>query len=269
MPAAVRRRFRRAAAVLLLVALGLLAGAPAPRAQEIETDRPDVTESPGTVPPGALQVETGLALGRESRGGRADERRFAVEAALRLGLTERLEVRLEGEPFVRLRAEGEDRGPGDVEIGVKYRALDGDEGRPALAVLGFVTLPLAEEPIGGERPDLGVVGIVLFPLPGDLALVLNAGLAAVGQSRPSGYLVQGFGAAQLQGELLPRRLEAYGELFGSTREERDGRARIGLGTGVIYRLTSRLALDAGVETTVAGAGPEWVVRAGLSARFRR
>lgn len=267
MPATVRRRLRPA--VLLLAALGPLAAAPAPRAEEIETDRPDVTESPGTVPPGAVQVEGGLAIGREARGGRAAERRFAVEAALRLGLAERLELRLQGEPFVRLRAEGEDRGPGDLEVGIKYRALDGDEQRPAAAVLGFAVLPLAEEPIGPERPAFGVVGIALWPLPRDLALLLNAGVAAVGQSRPAGYLVQGFGTAELQAVLLPRRLEAFGELFGFTREERDGRGRIGLGAGLVYRLTPRLALDAGVETTVAGAGPEWVVRAGLSARFPR
>jgi hypothetical protein len=263
MPAAVRPR-------PLLVALSLLLAAPCPPllAQDIETDRPDVTESPGTVPPGAVQVETGLALGRQTRGGRPDERRLAVEAALRVGLAERLEVRLQGEPFVRLRAEGEDRGPGEVEVAVRYRALDGDERGPAVAVLGFVTLPLGEEPIGPERPAFGALGIVLFPLPGHAALLLNAGVAAVGQSRPSGYLIQGFGSAELGIALVPR-LEAYGELFGFTREERDGRGRIGVGAGLIYRLTPRLAVDAGLETTVAGAGPEWVVRTGLSARFPR
>ncbi|HXG16868.1 MAG TPA: transporter [Calidithermus sp.] len=255
----------------LLVTLVVLLAAPcsSARARDIETDRPDVTESPGTVPPGAVQVETGVALGRESRGGRPDERRFAVEAALRTGLGERAELRLQGEPFVRLRAEGEDRGPGDVEVAVKYRMLDGDEHRPAVAVLGSVTLPVAEEPIGPERPAFVGLGIVLVPLPGDAGLLLNAGAAAVGQTRPSGYLIQGFGSVEVQAPLLPRRLEAYGELFGLTREERQGRGRVGLGAGLIYRITPRLAADAGVETTVAGAGPEWVVRAGLSARLPR
>lgn len=269
MPAAVGSPPRRLALVFRFSML-LLAAPPSWSAgQEIEPDRPDVTASPGTVPAGSVQVETGLTAQRESRGGRADERRVAVEAALRLGLTERLELQLEGEPFARLRGDGEDRGPGDVRVGAKYRLLDGDERRPALGLLGSVTLPVGEEPTGAERPQYALVGTVLLPLPGDASLVLNAGVAVIGQSRPSGYLVQGFGAAEVQADLWPQRLEAYAELFGSTPEQRGGRERIGAGAGLVFRLAPRLAIDAGVETTVAGAGPEWVVRAGVSARFRR
>jgi hypothetical protein len=268
MPAAVGSPPRRLALVFRL-ALLLLAAPPAGAVQDIEPDRPDVSVSPGTVPAGSVQVETGLAAERESRGGRPDERRVAVEAALRLGLTERLELRLEGEPFVRLRGDGEDRGPGDVRIGAKYRLLDGDERRPALGLLGTVTLPVGEEPTGAERPQYALVGTALFALPGDVSLVLNAGVAAIGRSRPSGYLVQGFGTAEVQADLWAQRLEAYAELFGSTPEERGGRERIGAGAGLVFRLAPRLAIDAGVETTVAGSGPEWAVRAGVSARFRR
>lgn len=270
MPAAVSVRPPRLA-LLLRVGLLLLIAPPAwTAAEEIEPDRPDVTASPGTVPAGALQLETGLTAQRESRGGGADERRLSVEAALRLGVTERLELRLEGEPFVRLRGDGEDRGPGDVQVGVKYRFLEGDERRPTLGLLGFVTVPVGEEPIGSARPQYGLVGIALLVLPGDASLVLNGGVTAVGQSRPSsGYLAQGFGTIEVQADLLARRAEAYAELFGFTPEERGGRERIGVGAGLIYRLAPRLAIDAGVETTVAGAGPEWVVRAGVSARFRR
>ena len=36
-------------------------------------------------------------------GGGPDERRFALDVTMRAGITERIEVGIEGEPFVRLR----------------------------------------------------------------------------------------------------------------------------------------------------------------------
>src|SRR5947208_3473320 len=69
----------------------------------IETDRPDLTNGVKTVPPGAAQIETGVAYARRSIAASEAERRLAIEATLRVGLTDRLEVRLDGEPLVRLR----------------------------------------------------------------------------------------------------------------------------------------------------------------------
>jgi hypothetical protein len=47
-------------------------------------------------------------------------------------------------------------------------------------------------------------------------------------------------------------------------DERDGRDRVGFDAGVIYRLGDWLAVDAALETTPAGRGPEYAPRAGVS-----
>ncbi|MGB0849619.1 MAG: transporter [Bacteroidia bacterium] len=69
---------------------------------QIETDRPDFTESPNVVPKGALQVETGFILendysAEEQRASKVglSERNFTMNTTLlRYGLTENIELRL-------------------------------------------------------------------------------------------------------------------------------------------------------------------------------
>jgi hypothetical protein len=112
----------RAAGRSLAVCTVLAFGASVAVAEEparIQTDRPSVSTSTSTVPPGALQIESGVeySLSRESGG--PDERQFVLSAMLRAGLTDRLEVRLDGAPLVRLRGAENDTGFGDPTLGVK------------------------------------------------------------------------------------------------------------------------------------------------------
>lgn len=256
-----------------LVAAWLLvasAGTPAPAVEPaIETDRPDVSNSTKTVPRGALQVESGLEYARSSFAGTDGERRLAVQATLRAGLTDRLEIQLGGEPLVRLRGREEATDHGDVTLGFKYRFLDSPGGfAPALGVGPLVKLPLADAPIGTERSDFALVGLASFDLPWKLGLDVNAGPALVGQTRPNGYLVQALASGSLSREVAEG-LSAFVEVFFASRSDRDGRDVVGFDTGVVYVLASWLALDGAVETSLKGPGRDWALRAGVSARFGR
>jgi len=246
-------------------------GAPDALADEIDrivTDRPSVSNSASTVPRGAFQIESGLEYSRARVGGGPDERRFALDVTLRAGITERVEVGIEGEPFVRLRGAEDDTGNGDVSLKGKYRFLDSREGSawPALAVQPFVTLPVAHAPHGPDRPDFGLVGLATFDLPWQLGLDVNAGLAALGQRRPSGYLVQGLVSAALERE-LGERWSTFVEVFYASAAERGSRDVVGVDAGVQFFLTRRLALDTAVETALTGPGPDYAFRAGVSVRF--
>jgi len=88
----------------------------------VEPDRPDISNSTHTVPVRALQVELGLAYARAHHD--PTERRRALQTTLRTGLTDRLEVRLDGEPLVRLREDSDDLGLGDIALGVKARLVE-------------------------------------------------------------------------------------------------------------------------------------------------
>jgi len=262
-------RARSLIAVCAAVALGAPA-ALAGEADRIQVDRPSVSQSTSTVPPGALQIESGVEYARTRTGGEPDERRLTLDIALRIGLTERIEVTLEGEPLVRIRGQQDDTGNGDVSLKGKYRFLEKREGTwwPSLGVMPFVKLAVAHAPHGPDRPDFGLIGLASFDLPWRLGLDVNAGLAGLGQSHPGGYLVQGVASAAL-GRELGERWSTYVELFYASQAERGARDVVGFDTGVQFFVTARVALDAAVETSLAGPGPDYAFRAGLSVRFGR
>ena len=255
------------ACVLALLPVGAWA---ADEPEPIAPDRAGAATGASTVGRGAVQLEAGLAYERERIAGSPTERRFTVEAALRAGITERLELRVDGEPLVRLRGAEDDTSHGDFGLGVKYRFLDATDGSwvPSLAVLPFVKLPVAEEPIGSGKTDFGALLLASFALPGQVSLDVDAGMAAVGKSRPSGYLLQAIVAAGVSRDLVDW-LTLFSDVIYASRDERAGRDSVVLDAGVIWRPRRDVAVDASVVTSLAGPGPDWALRAGVSLRFGR
>lgn len=256
--------------VALAVLLPLAAGAAEEELEPIAPDRAGLSTGTSTVGAGAVQIETGLAYGRESVAGGPAERQFNVDLLVRVGVTDRLDLGFFGDPLVRVRNDVDATDHGDFTLFAKYRFLDApDNSRvPSLGVLPFVKLPVAEEPFGSGKTDFGALLLASFALPASLSLDLNAGLAAAGQSSPGGYLLQALAAAGLGHEVTDS-LTLFTDLFYASRDARGGRDTLLLDAGVLWRPTRDLALDASVVTSLAGTGPDWAVRAGVSVRFGR
>jgi hypothetical protein len=253
----------------VLLALPLSAGADE-EVEPIVPDRAGASTSTSTVGRGAFQLETGFAYLTERVGGAPTERRFRIEAGLRAGVTEQLELRIEGFPLIRVRGAEDETGHGDFVVGGKYRFLDSpeDSWRPSLAVFPFVKLPVSEEPLGSGKTDFGALLLASFHLPAQLSLDLNAGLVAVGQLRPSGYLLQAIVAAGLSRDVAES-VTLFTDMLYASRDERGGRDGVLVDLGAIWRPTRNIALDASVVTSPAGPGPDWAVRGGVSVRFGR
>jgi hypothetical protein len=248
----------------------LIASVASALAAEIEPDRPELTESAKLVPRGAVQLETGLEYSRERQGGQPTEKTFALEADLRIGLGRDVELNLGWQPLVRVRGSQDDTGVGDVTLGVRYRFVEGFEDvlwPPHIAVKVFAKLPASGEPIGTGRPDFGALLLASFELPGDFELEVNLGAAAIGQTRPNGFLAQGIATASLSRDLTSSLLGFF-ELLFNTRDERGGRGQFAINAGLVHRLTRSFAIDAGVQTSLVGQGPDVVVRTGVSVLWR-
>jgi hypothetical protein len=96
--------------------------------EPIAPDRAGAATGASTVGRGAVQLEAGLAHERERIASGPTDRRVTVEAALRTGITGRLELRVDGEPLVHLRGVEDETSHGDFGLGAKYRFLDAAEG---------------------------------------------------------------------------------------------------------------------------------------------
>ena len=252
----------------LLLATGL-AGAAA--SEEIQPDRPEVTESARLVPRGAFQLETGFVFSGQRSAGMPTERIFGIEADLRIGVARQLEVDIEGDPLVRVRGPRDDTGFGDVTLGVRYRFLeevDDERWPPSLAVKPYVKIPVASEPIGTGRPDFGLLLLASFSLPWDFELEVNAGAAAIGQVDSGRYRAQAIASAAVSRDIV-HGLFGFAEFFYRSREQRDEGQQFNVNVGLVYRITPTLAVDAGVQTSLLGQGPDYVIRTGLSVLFGR
>lgn len=117
---------------------------PSPRPfVEMETDRPDFTETTKAVPRGSLQVELGAFWDREDD---ADIHTWHVpEALLRLGIRDGTELRFVAPEAVMVRGDDTINAAGDIEVGLKQE-LPSLPGKIDLALMPMVTLPT-----GGRR----------------------------------------------------------------------------------------------------------------------
>jgi hypothetical protein len=225
--------------VTVCAALTITASVVRAESARIDIDRPSLSNSTSTVPPGALQIESGVESSRTRVGGSPAERQLSLDVTLR-GLTERLEVRLDGEPLVVTRGLHDDTGNDDLSLQAKYRFYDGREWTwwPSLGVLPFVTFPIAHAPHGTNVPDFGLAGLASFDLPRGLSLDANAALGGLG-------------------------------VFFASAAERGAHGPVGVDAGVEFFLTRRIAFDVAGQTSLAGPGPDYSFRAGLSVRFGR
>jgi hypothetical protein len=258
----------RLLAVLGLVVLPLTAWA-ADETEPISPDRASASVSATTVGSGVTQLETGLQYTHESVGGSPAERRFSVQLAVRRGLTDNLELDVDGEPLVSLSGASDATNIGALTLEAKWVFFAPPSGSawPTLGLQPSVKLPVAREPIDSGKTDFGALVLASFDLPGALSLDVNAGVAGIGQ--PSGgYLAQAQAALGLNRDVT-RTVQLFTDLSYASREERHGRSSLGFDAGVVWWPTPNVAFDASVVTSLVGQGPDWGFRAGVSVRFGR
>ncbi len=132
---------------------------PTPRNQmrEMNTDRPDKTESPYTVDAGHFQLEMDLANythDRDTSGG-GDTRTDSWAIApvnLKAGLCDSMDLQLVLETYNRVRTEDRAAGTvrrqsgfGDVTVRLKKNFWGNDGGKTAFGLLPFVKLPANQD----------------------------------------------------------------------------------------------------------------------------
>jgi hypothetical protein len=250
-------------AVLLLAAIG--GGTTALAAQDLElvTDRPDQTESTAIVPRGYVQLEAGWSLTGDSEG-RAHR---VAESLLRIGVAAPLEARIGWAGWNRVSAPGVPTftGYGDIDVGVKYRILSGAPGRPEIAVMGGVTLPIGSQAFRSSRLESSLRLAVAHPLVRRVGIGYNVATTLTSpRSGPGGVRIEDVAYTVAVGVELTGRLGAFLESFGSIGVA-DGRAtQHSVDGGFTLGILPLLQLDVSGGIGLNDAADDWFVGAGFA-----
>ncbi len=130
----------------------LLDPVPKEQMREMETDRPDVTESPYTVDAGHFQVETDLIrVIREKSETTKTKTLLINQINLKIGLTGSTAVQIGFQTYGRQRETELDSGSktvndghGNLTFRIKQNIIGNDKGSFAMALLPYVKLPMSK-----------------------------------------------------------------------------------------------------------------------------
>lgn len=245
---------------------------PAPPAP-IATDRPGFLFSSLTVGRGVFQVELGLPAITWSDVGIADGdlQTYALPVSLRYGLSDTVELRL-GSPALfshaRLDSSGEtlsDDGFGDLEVGLKWHALDADGAAPSFALIPSVVLPVGETGFSVEEPAYLVNAIAEWTLVNGWGA---SGLAGLRFGDTGEETFREWTVAAGLGHALPiPEWSAYAEAALVANDLGDGFEAPFLGAGFKRLIGSDFQLDLSVDRGFSDETPDWLFGFGLSGRF--
>jgi len=253
---------------------------PTPREsmRELSTDRPDQTESPYTVDAGHFQFEWDFVnyVYDRHNAAHANERveTFTVMPVnLKAGLCNYADLQVVIDSFVHERTKdfaagtSETReGFGDVTTRLKINFWGNDGGKTALGTLAYVKFPTAQDGLGNNVVEPGI----LFPFSAELPAGFGMG-AMTGVEFTAGDSQKlrhaDFVNSITVGHDIVGNLGAYVEFFTvvSTQDSSDWVGAVD--GGFVYAVTENIQLDAGVNVGVTRAADDINPFVGMSVRY--
>jgi hypothetical protein len=243
-------------AVLLLITMS----GQAQELPEIDTDRPDQTESSSVLPGSTLQIEAGV----HSEGGNLEQTYSIPAVLLRYGLLEWLELRAIGEYWtyrsegVLIRQPPMPTSGTNIGGGIKLQLTRENGALPEIAFLAHVTKSSGTGDSGSSDPVPDFRFSMGHSLPGDLSLGYNLG----GEWISATEKLVGVYTIAL-GFPIGSEFGGYVEFFGDYDES----VSISFDAGATYAVQNNLQLDVSAGTGITRGAPDHYFGVGLSVRI--
>jgi hypothetical protein len=282
---------------LALPGIGALMGAPAPEAvaqkkhgftllnpttpdlmRELNTDRPDQTESPYTVDAGHFQLEMDFFnYGRDhdTEGG-ADVRTRALSIApvnLKLGLLNNVDLQLMVDPYVRVRAEdrvsrltAKASGFGDVTTRLKVNLWGNDGGQTAFGLMPFVKWPLKASNLRNGKTEGGLILPLAVELPNGWGMGAMTEIDFVRNDANTGYDREWLNSVTFSRDITEK-LGGYFEFVVVTGSAPGFKWQGQFDVGLTFAVSRNMQLDAGCNFGVTKSAPDYNPFVGLSYRY--
>jgi len=245
-----------------LVLTATCASAPLP---PVSSDAPDYSNGTVTIPPGAIQAEIGVDVTLPGSGVAERSLPLHVPTALRIGLTDRIELRaFEGEPL--LREDRNRRVGGDTAFGLKIRFDDGPytSRRPSFGIQPYVSTSTIR--MLRDIDTLALGATLLWTQTVTRWLVFDANLGAeLGVGEPQ-IPVSGFAAISWQ-VVASSRWIPYAEIYVELPTHAPETIDVGGDAGLVAVVLPRLAFNIAGRATFLAEGPDYGVLGGIAVRL--
>ena len=255
--------------------------APAGELRDMDTDRPNATNTPHTIDAGHLQIETGVidySYFRDHSSNNVRENDFNFgQLNFRLGVLNNLELNAAVDAFDSVQLHDYAAGAstyagsfGETVVGGKLN-LWGNEGgdqvwETALAIQPQFTLPTAQRGIGNGRFQFKVGAPFVMNLPGGFHLGFESGASYQRNAGNTGY-VTGFPTSVSVDRIVIGKLDVYFEYACELTTERHVETAQTIDVGGTYALNDNVVLDGGVNFGLNKVSNDVEVLIGISVRF--
>lgn len=234
---------------------------------EMSTDRPDITDSTDMVGRGVWQLETGVSFESDHLGAETQHELAAPLAMLRIGLSQRVELRVSGDGVLSdtVTVPGARRATGasDIEVGAKWKLFAQPHGGFLFALEPVLSLPSGSDDFtsAGYDPTLKLIADRDLARGFSLSSNLVVSSLTVGENRFTQHAISVSVAHALHSGW-----HAFVELYRASALVRDGHDAWIADTGATYALGDRMQLDVSVGRGLSDAAPDWFMGAGFSVR---
>jgi hypothetical protein len=224
---------------------------PREKMKDMETDRPDVTESAYSVAPGHFQVESDLFRHVRNKSDRVQSIQNTYNLAnYKLGLTERSDIQLVVPTYTTIatrdiatgKITNKTSGIDDISVRFKYNIWGHNGGKTALAALPYVVLPTSS--FAGNGMQYGIV----FPFALSLSEEWNFGTQGsvnIAKEDDSNFHPEYLYSFTF-GRELSKKLSAFVEGVATYNAFAKNTETFANG-GLIFSVTDNLNIDAGVN----------------------
>jgi hypothetical protein len=269
----------------------LLDPTPDDELRAFSTDRPSKTDSPITVDAGRFQLEADFANYTYDRyDGTRTETLLVAPTYLRVGLFENADFQVLIPTFERIHTEATDvsvltdgklrrenqvttaDGYGDMVFRLKINLVGDEGGNFILAVIPFIQAPTASHGVATDRLEGGINFPVNYILPEGFTLFAQTRYDFLANEDNSGYhalFSNNIGVIRAVPWILDGKLSAYGEFASavSSRASKDDPLVLTADTGLIYQLTTNIALDVNGFFGLTSGAPDVNIFGGIGVRF--